>query len=664
MLNVFVVFFGLWTLLCHSCVFLRLPFQTLCLLAPWIFLAAAALSFLLLRDGTKQIPLGAKLDPGNAGGVSGKRTQGIWQAACAIPIVLFLGSSYDVFWGLSLGFLAVSVIRLRPWVPAQITEPAPVTRRTGLILCSLAVTSMTLVFIAHRPDADDAFYVAVAADAVSHPELPVLAKDPMYGDHRLPLLLPVYAFSSIELLNGYLARTFGGEPILWAHTCMPLVLGALLPLAWAAFFRTLTRRWILPTGFVMIILLLLGEHHQSIGNFAFVRMFQGKAAFVSVMMPCLYALAFRFSATSSFRDWIFLALSVLSALGMSSSSIFVVPIILFVAIAVAWRSRWSAALGLFAVALYPLLLGFCTRGKIEDVAHLFPQTPALSSTLAGFCGQHGRYFVLFGVLAAPTLLEELRSRQTMTLLSLILFLSLLNPFLFDILSKDVVTPVIVWRLFWAFPIAGMAALVMSELLETARADWHRTGLAACIVLELGVLAWLSPYNSFRFKNHVALSFSPLKVPNDYWAVAKLAAAIAPADTAIVAPEEITVLIPALTNHPLLLGVRGSYDEIYRRNFSDSEFQERKNLRLLAAAFPFLPGEIDKIVSGATALKVGEFVMYSVSKDSESALIQHGFRYHSSLDGYALYLKSAELGPVRHNPRETSRLKSWSGPVKN
>ena len=77
---------------------------------------------------------------------------------------------------------------------------------------SLALASAALVYVAHRPDSDDANFVGFAADAIAHPELPVLSHDVLYGGHELPLILPTYAVDSYELFIALLAHWFGRCP--------------------------------------------------------------------------------------------------------------------------------------------------------------------------------------------------------------------------------------------------------------------------------------------------------------------------------------------------------------------------------------------------------------------------------------------------------------------
>ncbi|WP_369333622.1 DUF6077 domain-containing protein, partial [Pseudomonas viridiflava] len=54
------------------------------------------------------------------------------------------------------------------------------------------------------------------------------------------------------------------------------------------------RSWILVGVITVGLLLLLGEMHRSTANFSFVRIFQGKAVFLSFIVPAIFYLTARY----------------------------------------------------------------------------------------------------------------------------------------------------------------------------------------------------------------------------------------------------------------------------------------------------------------------------------------------------------------------------------
>ena len=165
-----------------------------------------------------------------------------------------------------------------------------------MLLWLLAAACVVVTLISHRPDADDAFYVNVAVAMVDAPGRALLSKDTMHGVSGLPLPLPVYRVHSYELLNGALAYLTGIPAIYSFHWLSAAFAALLVPLAHARSSGSSPRsRWLATVATLVFILIAAGETHRWYGNFAFVRMWQGKAIFLVVFMPLVYAYALRFA---------------------------------------------------------------------------------------------------------------------------------------------------------------------------------------------------------------------------------------------------------------------------------------------------------------------------------------------------------------------------------
>jgi hypothetical protein len=227
-----------------------------------------------------------------------------------VLLVLALHYSWTSFWLSSIVALSFTLyFDRRPHAGLDMPMPLTSTPHYGKwVIAAVCLFAVVLTLLANRSDLDDAFYVAVAAFAHAHPKAPLLASDPMFGQDNFPLIFPSYQFSSFELL---------GAAIAWLLNipAMNVIYCFLAPLATLAtvvsiFFcskQIYARHW-LATGIIAIaLLLLLGEGHRSFGNFAFVRIFQGKAIFLSAIVPLIYGLSFRYqSAQGTSRDLLLL----------------------------------------------------------------------------------------------------------------------------------------------------------------------------------------------------------------------------------------------------------------------------------------------------------------------------------------------------------------------
>src|SRR6185369_3247695 len=103
------------------------------------------------------------------------------------------------------------------------------------------------------------------------------------------------------------------------------------------------------------------------GNFAFVRLWQGKSIVLSVFMPLVYENALRFAARPGRRDWMMLMAAQIAAVGVSSSALWLAPVGAAVALCCAVRPSWRGIgvvlLGMLA-SVYVLAAAWVVRGSV------------------------------------------------------------------------------------------------------------------------------------------------------------------------------------------------------------------------------------------------------------------------------------------------------------
>ena len=220
-------------------------------------------------------------------------------AAGAAVWAIVRDDAVTTWWLLVLGLGAAAVAHLAREAPQG--SPAPRSRRAewGLLLLAIACAAYALGI--HRPDADDAFFVNMAVAAVDHPELPLLARDTLHGRFDLPIQLPTYRAHSYELAVGAVSLLTGLSALHVFHLGAA-ALGAMLACAshGLLFRRLAPGAWLAATTAWAVLVAVAGETHHWYGNFAFVRMWQGKAFFLFVFLPLVsaYACASRSAATA------------------------------------------------------------------------------------------------------------------------------------------------------------------------------------------------------------------------------------------------------------------------------------------------------------------------------------------------------------------------------
>jgi len=401
--------FAFWTIASHVCVIFRLPFYALAKGGPMALGAGLALGIYVARLG--YLP-GPEVD-----GTESPPRQVPWKSIL-VPVLALaahpFGISYQAFWFICVLFLlwVLSSSHAHGQDPER-QEPRIRRQISGKdlsILLVLALASGGLTFCAHRPDADDATYVGLAADAVAHPDLPALSHDVLYGGDRLPLILPTYAVDSYELLAAAFSRWFGGAPIWWMHAFIPTAIALLLPFAWAELMGTFApRQWVGAAALALLVLALLGESHYSLGNFAFVRLFQGKAVLATAGIPLLFSWSCKIQERRHWVNWVLLLACTIACVGLSAIALFVVPITLGIAALGSWNFKNTLSSALVLVpALYPLCWALALRRNFQSVAHAF-EVPHLNAQgmVAQVFGAHGQYVIWLGLLCAPLLAPPL-----------------------------------------------------------------------------------------------------------------------------------------------------------------------------------------------------------------------------------------------------------------
>lgn len=632
-----VCVFAVWTIACHICVIFHVSFAVLARIGP----AAMGIGLVLGVCGAR---FGSMLGPQQSVIVPSTR-QLSWEWISA-PILLVaaraVGLGYQAFWIFGVLFLAWLLLRS----PGERGQPeqqnhlpnAQVLPATVGILLVFAVLGAGLTFIAHRPDADDATYVGIASDAVAHPDLAVLSHDVLYGNPRLPLILPTYSVDSYELLGAVLSRWFGGAPIWWMHAILPTIISAFLPFAWAELMGAFApRHWLWATGLALIFLLLLGESHYSLGNFAFVRLFQGKAVLATIGVPLLFSWAWKIQDRFSWWNWILLVGCTVACVGLSAIALFVVPISLgIVALGgVGQKSIGRLALVL-APAAYPVAWGLVLRSRFHAVAHTFEVAHQNApGTVAQVFGAHGQYLIWLGLLCAPLVAPGHR-RLRLAAYGLLYFLLPVDPFLVKIIAR-LATSVSAWRVLWCVPVIAFVAAWLLWTFEAATAKWGRKGAQAAAVLVLACVAYLAPNSSLRTSN-VTFSLQPLKVPPREWAAAQVAAS-ENSDAAVLAPESVAAWIPTFVHRPQLVSVRANYDDQMAVHMTSEEARTRRDLRELVSGTQFSPQRSEELLDSLQKYSVELIVAdRNVADRLGPDLMKHGYSRTRTVEDYVMFAR--------------------------
>ncbi|MBW2644791.1 MAG: hypothetical protein JRE23_01185 [Deltaproteobacteria bacterium] len=430
---------------------------------------------------------------------------------------------------------------------------------------------------AHRPDADDAFFVSLASAAIDNPEEPLYGFDNLYRS-GLPLVEQHLHFGqTYEYFIAVLAD-FTGIPVrVLYYVLLPALLAPIgILVYWILLRRFLPRRSALIglTGLV-IILALWGDGHHTYGNFAFVRMFQGKAIYLMVALPMIVHSALEYTHTPSRRNWLFLMLHQCAAVGFTINGLVVAPLasalILLSRIQFSRTFRRGAMKGL--AAGFPLVLvgiGMIYHLRSyhvpEQVDPLFLGYQAL--------GINRVSLVLLGLLILPALSRAAKLRESAWLSSYVFISSalLLCPAVPKFLGLNL-APVFSWRIFWCWPVPLLLCLTIgAATIKSLPRPWF--GL--CLLgIALAAFALAGPRavnrNNWNFRN-----MGTFKVTQSY-KVAQHLMGLSPNNGLTLVPEDLAVNLCGFRGAPPLIAVRQLYLKKLRGSIPEQDWADRFSL---------------------------------------------------------------------------------------
>jgi hypothetical protein len=337
---------------------------------------------------------------------------------------------------------------------------------------------------------------------------------------------------------------------------LPTLFAAVLVLVYWSLLRALAPRGALAaTLLVLLVLLAWGDQHRVFGNFGLIRLFQGKAVLVTVLVPLLLLQALRFLQRPDPRRWTLLALANAAMVGASSSGLVVAPM-LTAAVFIGWwrpgRARGRLALLGLASAGYPLLVAIVAALSAAAAADLFALDEGVASYtrdgLVMVLGDGGRGLFALWAVAACAMLPARDGPWGLVRAVGLGSLLLLSPWTAEWLARQV-SATLQWRLFWAVPFTFLMA---AAVLYAARALPIARLPVAVPILAAGVLFAALPGTwAASRENHVRVGLPGVRAGYGY-EVAREVVRLTPDKGLVVAPQEVALWVPTFRGYPHLI----------------------------------------------------------------------------------------------------------------
>jgi hypothetical protein len=587
----FVLPYAMWTMYVHLITATHSSFNALLLGLPAAVLiaAVATLAWFRLPASAKQVdPIATERRdiPGSAATLItrtiGNRAAPFAVLALAIVWVglLSAGMPYPVFWWIAL--LAAGGAWI--WNLRGESHPAADShagKHAAWIVLLVVVAAVCTTLVASRPDADDAFYRSISATLLRYPQQPVLLHDTLYRLPDVPILLQFYRLSSYDVLVGTIARITGVDHLVVAYLILPSVFAAFCVLAWAYLLRHIVpKRWPSTLLILFLCVLALGETHRAYGNFAFVRLFQGKAMLVTVMVPVVAGSALLFARHGGLRHWLLLLAAQVAALGVSASALFVAPAAAALGLAGGWTANATGnrrfAVGILASA-YVFGAGWAMASVTHGGQALVSSSPmpVVPQILDNTWGWWSTKLLLVALLAAWAFVGNPVRARYLSAGAFFFLLAVLNPYTVRVVADHFVGVRTYWRLTWALPLPLFLAVLLDGVIERARGMRTRALAASiCMALAGSAIAFGWCFGTLRSANAVTLGWPSLKVAPVEYRVATRVVQDVPVVGVVLAPEAVSVWLSTFVVHPELLGVRALY---LTRAFSQQDAARRNSL---------------------------------------------------------------------------------------
>ena len=651
----FVLPYSIWTMYVHLITATHSSFSTLLLGLPMAALIAAVATVAWFRlpcsaNRFESAETGgeAASDPAAASFARATGNLGVPYLVLALAIVwvgsLSVGLPYAVFWWMALlAMLGAWMWNLRGEACAT-SEEGAARHATGIVVM-VAAAAVCVTLFASRPDADDAFYRSISATLLRHPQQPVLLHDTLYRLPDVPILLQFYRLSNYDVLVGTLARITGIDHLVAAYLLLPSAFAAFCVLAWASLLRRIVpARWPWVLLILFVCVLALGEMHRAYGNFAFVRLFQGKSILVTGMVPVIAGSALRFARHGGTRHWLLLFAAQIAALGVSASALFVAPAAAALGLAGGWSTNAESsrrfALGVLASA-YVFGAGWAMASVTHGGQALVSSSamPGVQQILDDTWGWWSTRLLLVALLAAwAFVVNPLRARY-LSAGAFFFLLAVLNPYTVRVVADHFVGVRTYWRLTWALPLPLFLAVLLDGMIERAWGLRSKV-LTACVCVALAgcAIAFGWRFGTLRSANAVTLGMPGIKVdPVEYQVAARIAEDV-PERDAVLAPEAVSIWLPSFVVHPQLLGVRGLY---LTRAFSPQDAIRRSLLMRYVAGEYRLPDAAAWFADALQQYGLAAVVLVHAASwraEMENVLERHGWRPLSS-GTYDIWVKS-------------------------
>jgi len=429
---------------------------------------------------------------------------------------------------------------------------------TPLALLTGAGFAAASLFIVNS-DGDDAYFVSRSVATAATGEIPL--RDVIFTPGTADPIAGEPPVSSIEVLAGAVARLLGvpAASFVW-YVLLPSATFLAVWALWRLVRAWAPRRAALCFAVAAVYLLWTGTSAASFGSFHLLRMWQGKAVLVSVLVPLLFVYLARWAERRTRADLALLAAAGVAAAGLTSSAALVVPLVAgAAAAALAAAGRVRAAAGACAAMAYPVACGLAVMlfhddtsvaGRIHDApgSWRWVLLPSTLGVLAGCALWLAPWTARRGV---PALIAT-GVAASLTVLLL--------PGVLETAARLTGAGPVLWRAMWLVPAPALIGLLAAVRIPVRRRSGPLPVLGAAVPAAALVTACVTggtPVWSNENGSIVA-SRPAWKVSAEAVGTARSVVGLAGPDTLVLMPTGYMRILPLLTARTHAVNANGHY----------------------------------------------------------------------------------------------------------
>lgn len=406
------------------------------------------------------------------------------------------------------------------------------SRSETILLTFFLVSSLVVTLLLDKPDADDEFYLGVSV---------LLLQNAHNALNALPFNLGGYSFSIHEHLKAALTY-LTPLPILYSYyLVVPLFLASLATFIHARILKLfIPKGWVIGMFFFFIVMLAWGDVHRTHANFGFVRMFQGKAGLVSIIVPAILYYYLRYKECGKKTDFILLHAAVIGGIGFSPTGFIIGPLLyglLFLPnLDFRGPKRKTNIYVIITLSILLIALWYVIRlkfGRYYNLVHTSHGLVEHTTNLEmykfvmgeGFRG----VFALACFVISPLFIVPKSIRVTYRNFMIACITLLMIPNTSEIIAKNTLYTVS-WRWFWIIPfpltmciVTGGIYIKLKKLNKPKSAALLLVGIIALFILSSNKFVLSKKYNSntclttriFKLPANNRIRLRPLKLNGIY-----------------------------------------------------------------------------------------------------------------------------------------------------